>query len=140
MNRLKDYLADSNCCGVVRSASGEIVMFRRRGVIDLFELSTENPAFLRGATAADKVVGRGAALLFVRGGIDSLYAGVISSGALEVLCLGNVRVEYGTLVPHIINRAGTGICPVERLTSSTDSPEEAYLLIKHFIENQKHQK
>ena len=136
MNRLRQYLDDEAVRGVVRSAGGEIRVFRRRGVIDLFELSETAPAFLRGASVADKVVGRGAALLFVRGGVARLYARVISGGALSVLRRGGIEVEYATEVPNIINRAGTGICPVEQLTASTDSPDEAYLLIKEFIENQ----
>lgn len=136
MNRLRQYLDDEAVRGVVRSAGGEIRVFRRRGVIDLFELSETDPAFLRGASVADKVVGRGAALLFVRGGVARLYARVVSGGALSVLRRGGIEVEYATEVPNIINRAGTGICPVEQLTASTDSPDEAYLLIKEFIENQ----
>lgn len=137
MNQLKQYLSDGQCRGVVRSAQGEVAVFRRRGVVDLFELSTARPGFLRGASAADRVVGRGAALLFVRGGVSRIYAGIVSAGALDVLRRGGVSVEYGTQVPHIINRAGTGICPVEQLTASTDDPDEAYNLIKKFIENQK---
>lgn len=139
MNRLKHYLEDENCRGVVSSAAGEVKMFRRRGVVDLFELSTSAPEFLRGGTAADKVVGRGAALLFVRGGVAELYASVISTGALDVLRRGGVKVEYGVEVPHIINRTGTGICPVEQLTDGVDDPDEAYSLIKKFIDNQKQQ-
>lgn len=131
MNQLKQYLDDGQCRGVVRSAGGETVVFRRRGVIDLFELSTARPDFLCGASVADKVVGRGAALLFVRGGVGRLHARIISSGALDV------EVSFDTEVSNIINRTGTGICPVERLTACTESPDEAYLLIKNFIENQK---
>ena len=129
MNQLKQYLDDGQCRGVVRSAGGETVVFRRRGVIDLFELSTARPDFLCGASVADKVVGRG--------GVGRLHARIISSGALDVLRRGGVEVSFDTEVSNIINRTGTGICPVERLTACTESPDEAYLLIKNFIENQK---
>lgn len=57
MNQLKQYLDDGQCRGVARSAGGETVLFRRRGVIDLFELSTARPDFLCGASVADKVAG-----------------------------------------------------------------------------------
>lgn len=137
MNQLKQYLDDGQCRGVARSAGGETVVFRRRGVIDLFELSTARLDFLCGASVADKVVGRGAALLFVRGGVGRLHARIISSGALDVLRRGGVEVSFDAEVPNIINRTGTDICPVERLTACTESPDEAYLLIKNFIENQK---
>lgn len=137
MDRLKQYLDDPQCRGVVRSAGGGLKVFRRRGVADLYELSASEPGFLRGAAAADKVVGRGAALLFVRGGVAELYARVASTGALAVLRRGGVRVEFGEEVPHIVNRAGTGICPVEQLTAGTDDPDEAFKLIGQFLENQK---
>lgn len=137
MNRLKKYLDDDECRGVVRSVDGEVRVFRRRGVVDLYELSATAPGFLRGGLAADKVVGRGAALLFVRCGVSGLYARVVSSGALDVLRRGGVRVEFDTEVPHIINRSGTGICPVEQLTACTDDPDEAFSLIRRFIENQR---
>lgn len=48
-----------------------------------------------------------------------------------------MEVSFDAEVPNIINRTGTDICPVERLTAYTESPDEAYLLIKNFIENQK---
>lgn len=140
MNRLKQYLDDPQCRGAVRSAGGEVRLFRRRGVADLYELSASEPGFLRGGAAADKVVGRGAALLFVRGAVAELYARVISTGALSVLRRAGMRVEYGEEVPHIVNRAGTGICPVERLTAATDDPDEAFLLIKQFVETQKQER
>ena len=42
-------------------------------------------------------------------------------------------MSFGTQVPNIINRAGTDICPVEKLTAGTESPDEAYLMIKEFL-------
>ena len=86
-------------------------MFERRGVTDLFSLVTDEPEFLQGASVADKVIGRGAAMLLVKGGARSVYAEVISSGAREVLKRAGIEVSFGTQVPNIINRAGTDICP-----------------------------
>ena len=108
-------------------------MFERRGVTDLFSLVTDEPEFLQGASVADKVIGRGAAMLLVKGGARSVYAEVISSGAREVLKRAGIEVSFGTQVPNIINRAGTDICPVEKLTAGTESPDEAYLMIKEFL-------
>lgn len=134
MNSLIKMLAADSCRGVARSQDGQLIRFTRRGVADLFSLVTEDPSFLDGASVADRVIGRGAALLLVLGRVAHVYARVISTGALGVLRDAGVDVSYGTLVPHIINRAGTGVCPVEQLTAGTDSPEEAYALIKQFIE------
>ena len=128
---------DGSCRGVARSVSGEIRTFERRGVADLFSLLTDEPDFLRGASVADKVIGRGAALLLVKGGARRVYARVISSGALGVLRRAGIEVSFGEEVANIINRAGTDICPVEKLTACTESPDEAYELIKEFLKGKK---
>lgn len=53
-------------------------IFRERGVADLFRLLHEEPQLLRGAFIADKVVGKGAAALMVLGGVEGLFADVVS--------------------------------------------------------------
>ncbi len=126
-------LVDEGCRGVVRSVQGELRTFSRRGVADLFNLVADEPDFLRGASVADRVIGRGAALLLVKGGAREVYAQVISSGALEVLRSAGIETSFGKEVPNIINRTGTDICPVEKLTASTSSPDEAYERVKQFL-------
>ena len=106
-----------------------------RGVADLFSLVTDEPDFLRGASVADRVIGRGAALLLVKGGAREVYARVISSGALEVLRSAGIETSFGEEVPNIINRTGTDICPVEKLTANTSSSDEAYERIKQFLDS-----
>lgn len=132
MDKLKAMLSDG-CLGVVRARNGELRWFTRRGVVDLLELSETNPEFLNGAYIADKVIGRGAALLLVRGNVAQVYAQVISSGALKALQHAGIAVEFGKETPYIINRKGDGMCPVESLTATTDDPDEAFKLIKSFI-------
>lgn len=133
MYNLKEYLGRDGCLGIVRSVAGETKVFRRRGVADLLELCGGNPEFLEGASAADKVIGRGAAMLLVKGKVKEVYAEVISSGALQALRSAGISVAFGTETPYIINRAGTGMCPVEQLVQGISSADEAYEKIKSFI-------
>ena len=135
MEQLKEILHSGTCLGVARSLQGELKLFERRGVADLFSLVSDEPQFLREASVADKVIGRGAALLLVKGGAREVYAEVISSGALDVLSRAGVTVSFGKEVPNIINRTGTDVCPVENLTAGTSSPDEAYRLIKDFLKD-----
>ncbi len=81
---------------------------------------------LHGFSAADLVVGRAAALLFVLAGITSVYAATLSRGGMDVLAANGIPVEYGTITDSIRNRAGTGNCPMEQAVSGTDDPETAY--------------
>ncbi|MBR4721719.1 MAG: DUF1893 domain-containing protein [Muribaculaceae bacterium] len=119
--------------GVVRSAEGETVRFSRRGVADLFELVGSRPDFTCGAIIADRVIGRGAALLIVKGGFSGVYARLISRPALDVLVKAKIPVEYDTLADNIFNRDLSSICPVEQLTADIVDPDEALKAIERFI-------
>lgn len=133
---LKARLSEEDVRGVVMSADGVVREFHRKGVIDLFSLITDDPQFLSGGMIADRVIGKGAALLLLKGGIAKVFAYVISQPALDLLTSNGVDVAYDTLQPHIINRKGDGICPVEQLTEHIASPKEAYLKIREFIQKQ----
>ena len=133
MEELKKRLEREDVRGVVRAANGEIREFHRQGVIDLFTLLTKEPQMLLGAQIADRVIGRGAALLMVKGRVQEVFAYVISKQALDILQQAGIPTTYATLQLYIINRAGTDICPVEKLTASTDDPDEAYELSKEFL-------
>ena len=104
-----------------------------RGVSDLYMLSHEKPALLRGTAIADKVVGKGAAALMVWAGVGEVYADVISRPALDLLKDNGIQVAYATLVPHIINRAGTGMCPLETRCMPCSTLEECIEQIEAFV-------
>ena len=80
--------------------------------------------------AADKVVGRATAYLYVLLNIQALYAAVISEPAMAVLHAHGISVTYGTLVPNIINRKGDGICPFEEAVMDITDPQEALSAIR----------
>lgn len=85
---------------------------------------------LHGFSAADKVVGRGAAFLYVLLGVCAVYAGVVSSTALDLLKSRGIFVEYGTLTDHIVNRRGDGVCPFEEAVREIDDADTAYRVIR----------
>lgn len=114
-------------------------IFRERGVADLFRLLHEEPQLLRGAFIADKVVGKGAAALMVLGGVEGLFADVVSRPALELLAGAGIAVEYTVVVPGIMNRAGTGTRPVEQLCAGAETAAECLPLIEGFMQKMKEQ-
>lgn len=133
--QLVDLLRDEQASCVIRNGA-ETRIFRERGVKDLFRLLETDPAFLSGACVADKVVGKGAAALMVLGGVRGVYAEVVSTPALGLFSAAHIPVEYGLEVPHIINRAKTGWCPVETLCRDCRTAEECLPLIRGFIAQQ----
>lgn len=126
------------CSCVIRNGDS-MRIFRERGVADLFRLLREEPQLLRGAFIADKVVGKGAAALMVLGGVEGLFADVVSRPALELLAGTGIAVEYTVVVPGIMNRAGTGTCPVEQLCAGAETAAECLPLIEGFMQKMKEQ-
>ena len=90
----------------------------------------ERGADLTGYSAADTVVGKAAALLFVKCAVKSVFAKTLSQGAKRVLERYGIACEYETLTERIINRAGTDSCPMEKAVADTENPEEAYALLQ----------
>lgn len=129
---LVDRLHAEGCSCVIGNGT-QVRTFHERGVKDLYRLLTEEPELLEGAFVADKVVGKGAAALMILGGVREVYADVASTSALVLFASRGVRVECMLEVPHIINRAGTGRCPVETLCSDCRTPEECLEPIRNFI-------
>ena len=107
----------------------ETITSRERGVKPLMELIDEGKT-LEGYSSADKVVGAAAAYLYVLLDVRELYAGVISRRAAEILEKYGITIEYDTLAEAIINRSGTGFCPMETAVSDAVSPENALELIR----------
>ena len=101
----------------------------RRGVAPLLAL-LDNGTDVVGFSAADKVVGKAAAFLYLRLEVAILHAVVISTPALDLLAAHGVTVTYDTLVPAIRNRAGDGYCPMETVTLPLTDPVEAEIAIR----------
>lgn len=93
----------------------------QKGVRPLIEFLESNINF-SGYCAADKVVGAGAAHLYVLLKVKSVWTNVISAPAKEIFKSNNISIFFETEVPHIINRAGDGMCPIEECVNGiTDS-------------------
>jgi len=104
-----------------------------RGVRPLYDLMTGKPEVLKGASVADKVIGRGAAALMALAGVRAAYAPVVSRGAAGLFAAAGVYFEYSAMVDCIVNRSGTGPCPVEALTESCATAEECLPSIEKFL-------
>ncbi len=105
--------------------SGESVYIsQERGVKPLLDCYKEKK-MTSGFSAADKVVGKAAAFLYVLLGAKELYAQVLSKPALEVLQKNGIAVSYGQLTDAINNRAGDGFCPMETAVLLIEEPLEA---------------
>ena len=128
LQKAKELLIHSDSTCVLQKGE-KTYASKQRGVRPLVEWVEANED-LKGFSAADKVVGRGAAFLYVLLNIKAVYAHVISHAALEVFQAQDILVEYDTAVENIINRRGDGICPFEAAVFGIDNVNEAYRAIK----------
>ncbi len=113
----------------VLTDGGAVYTSTDRGVKPLvrFLESGEVPA---GFSAADKVVGRATAYLYVLLKVKEVYAQVISQPAVDVLRENGIKVACERLVPNIINRKGDGICPFEAAVMEIRDADSAYAAIR----------
>lgn len=125
LNKAKETLTLTGC-GLAVVKGEELLTYSEAGVKTL--LSLQGGA-LKGAFVADKIAGMAAAYLLVRGGAEQVYAGVISRPALKVFERYGVICEYGEVVPNIINRSKTGICPMEEAVLPAEDAEDAYQIL-----------
>lgn len=100
-----------------------------RGVKPLLDWLDSN-INLKGFSAADKVVGKAAAFLYVLLGVKEVYAPVMGESAIYTLARNGVQPYCDKSVKHIINRAGTGFCPMEEAVFDITEPKKALATIK----------
>lgn len=104
-----------------------------RGVKPLLDW-LESKQDLKGFSAADKVVGKAAAFLYVLLGIREVYACVMSEAAIDIFTSNNIQPRWEQSVKSIINRAGTGFCPMEEAVRDIEVPKEAKKAIENKLE------
>lgn len=132
MERLIDLLHSGEYSCVMMSRK-TVYTFVQRGVADLCDLYQSDPGFMKGASVADKVVGKAAAALMVLGKVGEVYADVISTPALALLREAHIDVAFRQEVPFIENREKSGWCPLESACYRLKSVAEMYPVIRDFI-------
>lgn len=128
---LKEAISELEECGytcVIKSGS-ETYSDKRRGVAPLLSM-LEAGVPCKGASAADKVVGAGAAYLYVLLEIKELYASVISERAKKIVTSHGIELYFGVEAPYIKNRAGDGTCPIEAAVADATDARDALGKIK----------
>ena len=102
---------------------------RERGVKPLLTPLDAGKSF-EGCSAADKVVGKAAACLYVLLKIKEVHANIISRRALEVFEKYGVKISFSELVEAIENRTKTGLCPMETAVRDLENAEDAPAAIR----------
>lgn len=105
----------------------------QRGVAPLLKWLDEGKN-LSEYSAADKVVGKGAAYLYILLEIKEIYADIVSRPAFDTLKKYGIPVTYKTMAEAIRNRDNTGFCPIETAVMDVNEPFAALTAIKKKLE------
>ena len=108
-----------------------------KGIKPMYTAVLELKGELKGATIADRVIGRAAAILCKGAGIKELYTRLISQEAVKVFDDSNIKFFYDESTPYIKNRDKTDMCPVENLSQNIDDPEDLIQKISEFLDSMK---
>ena len=118
-------------CVLVKS--GMLESRRGRGVMPLLEFYDRSPKQLAGAVVVDKVIGRAAAMIALRGKAAAVYGEIMSEDALELLETHGVPAGFGQLVPRILNAKRDGLCPLEQSVEGIEDPVRALMALRRRI-------
>ena len=118
---------------LVIAKNGVIVAQKEgRGIAPI--LTAAEAGELKGAIVADKVIGRAAAAIAVVGGADEVRTPLAAEGAKALLESHGIRFVAEKTVPLILNREGTGSCPMEAAVKGCDEPAQMVSKIKETLE------
>ena len=123
---VKNRLYETKASLVVLYKDGTCKEYYNRRVNDIKTILKEDKDALKGATIADKVIGKLAASLLIYAGVKEIYANTISNYAIPVLEKNNIKYEYNIKVEYIENNDKTGMCPMENKYKDEDNIEKIY--------------
>jgi hypothetical protein len=92
---------------------------------------------LKGASVADRVVGKAIALLCVYSGIKQVYAEVLSKKAKNMLEEYSIVCEWKEMVDNVLDLTKTDMCPLEKIAAGIFDPKESYAAFKAMQEKMK---
>ncbi len=126
--KAKEQLINGNfTCVLVKDST--VYTSHDRGVKPLLEL-IEKGIDLRSFSAADKVVGKATAFLYVLAEVKEVYAPVMSKSAKDILTKHGIKAFCDKSVDFIINRKGDGLCPMETAVKGIQDPQIAMTAVK----------
>jgi hypothetical protein len=103
---------------------------RERGIAPFFQAVRSMGQSLHNAAVADRIVGSAVAMLCLQARITSVYAGIASQGALDMLKGQGVTISTKSTVSYISNYDGTDLCPFEKLAGSCQGPSQLFAALQ----------
>ncbi len=119
----KKYLEEESLAIAVVKDGELIFGSHEKGIRPMYTLATSMKEISKEASIADKVIGKGAAMLCKYIGVKEVYGQLISINAVDVLEENNIIYSYDNTCPYIKNRDKTDLCPIEKIAIKGDDIE-----------------
>lgn len=128
-----NYLKENNI-SILIEKNGETIFESYDPMLKpLFVCLLEKRDEMAGATVIDKIVGRAAALLMTLGKVKEVYTPLASETAKEVLDAAGITLHAEKLIPYIVNRENTGMCPMEKMANECNTADEFFAKLEGII-------
>jgi hypothetical protein len=123
--RAKELLcAQGSAYTCVLCRGDEIFTSTKTGIAPMMDF-LDSGADLCGFCAADRIVGKAAAMLFILARVRAVHGEVMTETACRLLKENGIAVSFATLTDAIINRRGDGLCPMEKAVEGIFDPSLA---------------
>ena len=129
----KRILIEENLALVVVKNGEVIFKSIDKGIKPMYILATEMQEEARDASLADRVIGKGAALLCGHIGVNEVYTELISEGGIDTLNKYNISFTMAKSCLYIKNRDKTGYCPIEKISMDLEEPIIFLQKVKDFL-------
>ena len=106
------------------------------GLGPLFSVLKKGENF-SGFCAADKIVGKAAAFLYVRLGVREVYAPIMSDAAIYTLARHGIYPICERSVVDIMNQDRTNLCPIEKLVEELCDVNQAVSVLEQYFRQEK---
>ena len=123
-------LLDQNSLSLLVRNRGITTQHTQHGVNDLLDLVKTDPARLKGAVVADKIIGKAAAAIMIYAGVKAVYTNIVCTPAKEMFEEAGVVISAKEEVPMILNRDRSGQCPIDSRLNDAATPEECVRILE----------
>lgn len=131
----KDLLYKENLTICIVKNGSVIHKSSQKGIYPMYEAISKKHQQLGGASVADRVIGRAAAMLNVYAKTQDVFSEIVSKSAETILHNNEINLSYNQLVPYIKNRSQDDLCPIEKISSKVADTDYVILIskIKDFL-------
>lgn len=113
---------------------GEVIYkSKEKGIKPMLTLATQHKSLGKDASLADRVIGKGAAILCGYIGIKEVFAELISESGVSTLNKHQIPFAKENSCPYIKNRDKTDYCPIEKISNNIEDPILLIEKIKEFF-------